>query len=63
MVSIVGLAKSAVKRVTCRNCASKLEYTLSEVQSFTSHDYGGGSDLNHYINCPKCNQQVVVKGY
>lgn len=63
MVSIVGLDKRAVKRVTCRDCASKLEYTLSEVQTYTSHDYGGGSDTHHFIDCPKCSQHVDVKGY
>jgi len=63
MVQIIGKDPSKVKRTTCGSCASMLEYTLSEVQSFTSYDYGGGSDINHYINCPGCSKKVYVKGY
>lgn len=63
MVSVVGRDEKAVKRVTCRSCASILEYTQSEVKNFTSYDYGGGRDINYYIDCPSCLQKVYVKSY
>jgi len=63
MAKVVGRDESAVKRVTCRSCASILEYNLAEVQSFTSTDYGGGMDINYYITCPSCGKKVYVKGY
>lgn len=63
MVQIVGKDPAAIKRVTCKGCASLLEYTLSEVTSFNSTDYSGCSDDYHYITCPGCSKRVYVKGY
>jgi RNase P subunit RPR2 len=61
---IVGRDKSAVKRATCYSCAMIIEYTISEVNSFIHHDYGGGSDTVYYITCPNCGKQMQnVKGY
>lgn len=64
MVQVVGKDPGAVKRVTCKGCASILEYTQSEIQNFTHYDYGGGSDIVYYIICPSCGKQVQnVKRY
>lgn len=63
MVKVVGIDDKHVHKVTCKKCSSILEYVLSEVKSFTHYDYGGGSDLYYYIDCPKCNNKVYVKGY
>jgi RNase P subunit RPR2 len=62
MVSIVGKDPGAVKRVTCRNCSSILEYVQSEVQSYIHHDYGGGADTVYHISCPCCAKQLNVRG-
>lgn len=62
MVKIVGRDESAVKRITCRNCAARLEYTESEVRNLWSGtDYGGGSDGADGFNCPQCGAQVHVR--
>lgn len=46
MPVIVGKDEKAVKRITCKNCASINEYTQSEVRSISrGRDYGGGEDL------------------
>lgn len=63
MVQVVGKDQSAVKRTTCRGCASILEYTLSEVSRGFSSDYTGGTDYYNYIRCPVCSKEVYVKGY
>lgn len=63
MVQIVGEDPAQIKRVTCKKCASILEYTLSEVKSRTSRDYTGCSDTTRFINCPKCGNEIIVKGY
>lgn len=63
MVKIVGRDESAVKRVTCRDCASILEYCLYEVKSRNVSDYGGGSEVYKFILCASCNSEVAVKGY
>ncbi len=59
MVKVVGRDESVVRRVTCRSCASILEYTLSEVDSYVDHDYGGGSDTVYYIRCPSCGNTIT----
>lgn len=55
MVKIVGKDPEAVHRVTCKKCASILEYTLSEVTYSYTTDYGGGTDAYNFIICPVCN--------
>ena len=63
MVKVVGRDESAVKQTTCRICAAILEYVGAEVKNFTSYDYGGGSDIAYYVDCPQCHEKVYVKGY
>jgi hypothetical protein len=61
MVKIVGQDMSMYLEVTCRNCASVLQYTRSEVQSQMQTDYGGGKELYKFITCPQCGQKVTAK--
>lgn len=63
MVQVVGKDSTVVKRITCRNCSSILEYVPSEVQTQVSEDYGGGTDVLKYINCPCCTQKVTISHY
>lgn len=60
MVQIVGKAKEAVKRVTCRNCASILEYTMSETRKHTYRDISGCGELDYLITCPGCGKEIKV---
>jgi RNase P subunit RPR2 len=60
MVKVVGKDESAVKRKTCFNCASVLEYTPSDVKERTVSDYTGSKDLVRYVICPNCNCNVSV---
>lgn len=63
MVQVVGKDQSAVKRVTCKSCASILEYTPSEVKKETGRDYSGGSDGREWINCPSCGHEVILRSW
>jgi len=63
VVKVVGLDERAVKRVTCKSCASILEYTLSEVKSRRGTDWSGGSDGAEWVDCPKCGWQAIIKSW
>jgi primosomal protein N' len=64
MVQIVGRDEALVKRVSCKGCASILEYHEGEVKRGKFNcDYLGDCDVWSYIDCPKCNQRVVVRTY
>ncbi len=63
MVKVVGQAPEAVKNITCTNCASKLEYTQSEVKVYHGTDYGGGPDGKEWIGCPQCGKEVILKSW
>lgn len=61
MVKVVGKDDTAVKRITCRSCASILEYTQSEVKSIRhSCDYLGDCEHDDGIKCPQCNSNVFT---
>lgn len=61
MVSVVGNDNSLVKRATCRNCSSVLEYLPIDVRSTTGADYDGGRYTQQYIICPCCSVKVVTR--
>lgn len=63
MVKVVGVAPEAVKQVTCRNCASILEYTKSEVKECYGRDYSGCSDCREWIVCPSCGKEVILRSW
>lgn len=63
MATIVGKDQSMTKRVTCRNCASIIEYNLVEEQRGYTSDYLGDKDYYSYIPCPCCGKQVKTKNY
>lgn len=63
MVKIVGKDDSAVKHVTCKHCASKLEYTQSEVKEYHGRDYSGGADGKEWIDCPNCSSKVILRSW
>lgn len=54
--------QSVVKQVVCKNCGVKLEYVPMDIENHSAKDYGGGTDTYYYINCPKCQNHVYVKG-
>jgi hypothetical protein len=53
--------KSVVKEAICQNCGVTLEYTPSDVKEQVVTDYGGGSDMVKWIDCPKCGHDVRVR--
>lgn len=63
MVKIISTVphSSVVKEVVCKNCGSTLSYVPMDIRQETHHDYGGGSDLFRYIQCPVCNNKVGAK--
>lgn len=60
MIKIIGEDSQYVKHCSCKTCAAKLEYTLSELKTMTTKDYTGGSDTSYYINCPRCNAEIYL---
>ena len=63
MVKVVGDDPEAVRRATCKGCAARLEYTLSEVQERHGTDYSGGPDGREWILCPRCGLDVVLRAW
>jgi len=62
MAKVVGRDEGAVKHITCRECASRLEYTPGEVRTLWSgKDYSGGSDGAKGFDCPNCGKQVITE--
>ncbi len=63
MVKVVGRDEQAVKRITCKSCASILEYTLNEVKKYSSTDWSGGPDGHEWIDCPTCGNEVIIRSW
>lgn len=63
MVKVIGEAPEQVKHTTCKHCAARLEYTLSDVKEVQGVDYSGGPDGHEYIYCPRCNHKVILRAW
>lgn len=63
MVKVVGRDETAVKRITCRNCASVLEYVQAEVKTYNGRDYSGGSDGMDWVDCPNCGKKAIIRSW
>ena len=60
MATVIGTDLSALKRVTCRNCASIVEYTPADTKLVKVTDYTGSSDMECHLTCPKCGDTINV---
>jgi hypothetical protein len=63
MAKVVGRDETAVKRVTCRQCAAIVEYTPHEVKAVHGTDYGGGPDGQEWVDCPNCGKRAVIRSW
>lgn len=54
MAKVKKIDKSKMKTITHNDCGAVIEYFQNEVKSEWKSDYGGGSDLYHYLKCPHC---------
>lgn len=59
MAIVVGIDEKAKMRVTCRNCASIVEYTKSDLRTWKTSSCGDiGSATG--LTCPGCGADIVV---
>lgn len=58
MVEIVGRDESAVKQITCRECAAILRYTPSEVRE-RQYSAQGDTGTVYYVDCPNGHEAIV----
>lgn len=63
MAKVIKIDNKKAKRVTHGDCGAVVEYFENEVQSYTHHDYGGGSDEVYYIICPHCTHKIILRRY
>ncbi len=52
-----------VKKVSCRNCGARLEYTPNDVKTYSGTDYSGGPDGMDWVDCPNCNKRAVIRSW
>lgn len=63
MATVIGIDDKYVHTVSCKNCASIVQYTKSEVKRVDGKDYSGGADGNEHIRCPNCNHQIILRSW
>lgn len=63
MVKVIGTDPKVYKTITCRKCASMLEYLPIDVKEYSCRDYSGGSDGKEWIVCPTCNNEVIIRAW
>lgn len=63
MAKVIGQDPDHIKKVSCRNCASVVEYTRREIVRVDGTDYGGGPDGCNYIICPECKERILLESW
>lgn len=59
-VKVIGVDQKYLKKVSCKHCASILEYTRSDIKEIKYPDWGGTVD-DEYIECPRCESRVFLQ--
>lgn len=52
-----------VKQIVCKSCGVTLEYLPIEVKVYNGTDYGGGPEGHEWIDCPQCQNKVILKSW
>jgi RNase P subunit RPR2 len=60
VVEVVGVDEKMLKRSTCKNCASILQYTLNDTVTYTAKDTNGNNEGYRYVTCPKCGTKIHI---
>lgn len=64
MARIIGQEPKHLRECSCRKCASKVEYSLNEVQSYSYKDISQCTETIYWIHCPGCGNKIEgVKHY
>jgi DNA-directed RNA polymerase subunit RPC12/RpoP len=58
---IVGKDTTHLKRVTCPECASIIEYAYGEIKIIRSRDFTGREDHDRTLRCPACHFLILVE--
>lgn len=62
VLKILGRDEKHVKRCSCSNCATKIEYVDNDIVTLWSGtDYGGGPDGAKGFKCPNCGANVILE--
>ena len=59
-VEVIGEAPEVLKEAKCRGCGALLRYGTKDVHERMVTDYSGSSDLEEWIDCPRCTSRVII---
>jgi hypothetical protein len=62
MSRVIKIEKELELKTKHKDCGAKIGYYPNEVKSYVYEDYGGGSEVVYYIDCPNCGKKVEVAG-
>ena len=60
MATVIGKNPRLINQTSCRECASIIEYTASELKSYSYKDYGGFSNTDYILICPCCGHDIDI---
>ncbi len=63
MIKILGQDSSINKEITCKNCATRLQYNPVDERHDYSTDYTGCKDTYSYLTCLCCGQKVITRNW
>ncbi len=69
MATIIGYDETKKSRFTCTGsvtkpgCGAIVEYTQSDIKTYSGKDYSGGSDGREWVDCPGCSKQYVLRSW
>ena len=61
MPRLIKIDKDVEREITHRECGAVIGYYGVEIKDMIVYDYGGGSEVMYYIECPNCGKKVEIK--
>ena len=63
MPEVIGTDPRFLKQCSCKNCASMIRYTDSELHRIEGKDYTGSPDGKEFIICPVCHREIIIRSW
>lgn len=61
MAKVIGENPKVGRECSCQGCGAIIRYYKNDVREEHTIDYGGGTDANYSIKCPRCSNSISVK--
>lgn len=47
----------------CKNCGVTVQFFPVDIKEYSGRDYSGGPDGCEWVDCPNCNERIILRSW